>query len=241
MLTKIRPATLVYVVGLATITVSCGNSVGPVPRSTLPDVLPSVSAFDLIKAFPSPHDLGPGWTFDTGSLGSEDYFVDYSQSDIAHQCAYGRPNSSHIPGLSNPQSPMSISGGFTPSSGGTGVLVIITVDTPAKSADRLALMRRAYANCGTVNVTRDGVGFTEIFTPLPTPAADADERLAVRLAITETSSSDASQGTQDEEAAFARVGGVVVAIYGYNDPASLRDAVRFLPIVTAKVRRVLRI
>ena len=237
----IRPATLVYVVFLATITVSCGNPVGPVPRSTLPDVLPSISAFDLIKAFPSPHDLGPGWTFDTNSLGSEDYFVDYNQSDIAHHCAYGDPNSSRIPGLSNPRSPMSISGGFTPSSGSAGITVIITVDTPAKSADRLAFMRRAYANCGTVNLTKDGDGYTEIYALLPTPAASADERLAAHLVVTPTSSSDAGQGTQTQDAAFARVGGVVVAIYGNNDSASLRDAVRFLPIVTAKVRRVLRI
>lgn len=221
---------------LAALTASCGNTVGPLPRSTLPDVLPSISAADLINAFPSPHDLGSGFTFETNSLGSEDYFVDYSQSAIASRCAYGDPHDSHIPGLSSPRSPMSISGSFD-APDGDAILVMITVDTPAKSADRLALIRRAFANCGPMDLTEDGEGYTESYDLLPAPAAGADEHLAVRLTDTFLSASLASQGPQISEAAFARVGGVVVTINSYGD----RAAFRLLPVVTAKVRRVLGI
>ena len=221
---------------LAAVTVSCGNSIGPLPRSTLPDVLPSISTTDLINAFPSPHDLGPGFTFDTSSLGSADYFVDYSQSDIASHCAYADPHNSHIPGLSSPRSSMSVSGAFD-SSDGDGIRVMITVDTPAKSADRLALIRRAYANCGPMNLAQDAEPYTDSFGLLPAPAANADERLAIRRIAKFISGSDASTGPQVDEAAYARVGGTVVTIYSYGDKAALS----MLPIVTAKVRRVLRI
>lgn len=205
------------------------------PVSTLPDVLPTISATELIKAFPSPHDLGPGWTFNTDSLGSDDYFADYSQIGIAHHCAAGNPDIPHVPGLSSPKSPLSISGAFTAPPGGQDITVEITVDTPARSADRMALMRRAYATCGTLSFEKGGDPYTETYKLLPAPAVRADETLAVRWTARFTGAAGAGLGPAVDEAAYARAGGVVVTIY------SPQDVTRMLPVVVAKVRRVLHV
>jgi hypothetical protein len=220
---------------LATATVSCGNSVGPLPRSTLSQVVPDISAIDLVNAFPKPADLGPGWKFTTDSLGSDDYFVDFSKIGVARHCAYGDPNLPHIPWLSKPQSPESISGSFTAPPGAQDITVEITVDAPAKSADRLALMRRAYADCGTLNFELDGEPYTETYKPLPAPAVHADESLAVDWTGRFTSGEGASLGPTTDEASYARIGGVVVTVY------SAQDVSRMMPAVIAKVRRVLRL
>jgi hypothetical protein len=212
---------------------ACGGSggVGAIAHSTLSRAVPSVSPFELAGALPAPADFGPGWTFDTTSLGNTDYFQEFLLNSLLGDCKGASPKDQGI-AVSFEQA---VSGSLNAPQPPGYVWVRIAVDSPAASADKMALMRADFTHCPTSRIPPAGAGGTETYVLLPPmPEVRADDSFAVRI----TSHLPGAVTTDEVETwAYARVGGLVVAVVGLEGV----NPVPLLPKALAKVRNALRL
>jgi hypothetical protein len=158
---------------------ACGSGeeqpVEPLPRSTLSTAVPTVDQLDHIDALPKPADFGPGWTFETDSIGKDDYFFGFANGVYARNCRHADPS---LVKLSTNASSYVVTGQYMPSGGSSGTEVTVAVDAPAKQADRIAVIRRAYGKCEELRVDRKGGGEivrrTAVAAAEPMPLAAVD-------------------------------------------------------------------
>ena len=195
------------------LTGACGGDPEPLRRSTLSMEVPSIPSVRLVEALPEPADLGAGWRFRTESLGSDDYFGEFLGSVLPKYCPDADAQKAGIP---RTRSAYAVSGAFESPAGGRAVAVLIGVDAPARSADRLAMIRRAYTECDTIEFQRDGEDYERKVEVRDAPGADADETLAIRV-------TDEWKGDRFVvDGVFARVGGLVVnVVWQGGDPRPL--------------------
>lgn len=216
---------------IVVLAVACGSGrVDPISRSSLPQTVPPVAPSAMLEALPEPADFGPGWRFDTDELGADDYFVEYSRSRLARECPGADPVAAGIP----VESPEATSGVLRLDGQDGSVSVKVAVDSPARAADRLALMRASFAGCDRLEFEWEGRTATEDWEPLDPPEAGGDESVAVRVRIV-------GQNEPGEEFvatfAYARAGGLVVGLGGNYGI----DPVARLPAALAEARAALGI
>ncbi|MCY1136931.1 hypothetical protein OWR29_02905 [Actinoplanes sp. Pm04-4] len=187
----------------------CGQGVGEIDRSELSHDIPQIRSLRLIDALPEPADLGPGWTLDTTSVDDEDYYNEYAISEVARNCEGASPTAAE---LTEPNE-YTASVSMEPEEGPGHLWVRIAVDSPAGSADRLALIRAAYESCEVEG---------QSYQMLKPAGVDADESFGVRI----------TEGSQVFTWVYARHGGLVVALSGREGV----DAEPLLPKAMAEAR-----
>ena len=209
--------------------VACGGSgeVGTIAHSTLSRTVPSTSSFQLAGALPAPVDFGSGWTFDATSLGTNDYFVEFVLNGLIRDCKGATPQDQGI----TESSAQVVSGSLNAPQPPGAVWARLAIDSPAASADRMALMRADFAHCPTSQLADGG---TEGYVVQPQlPGVRADDSFAVRIT---THDPDVAATDVVITWAYARVGGLVVALAGLEGV----NPVPLLPKALAKARSTLR-
>jgi hypothetical protein len=201
-----RLPALVLVTGL--LLVACGGEgmVIPLPRSTLPTEVPSVTYGRLIDALPKPVDLGPGWEFDVDSLDYDDMIASI-QRGYPKYCEWADPAKA---GISAGDATHVISGDFT-SPGRRTISVSVMVNSPARTAERFAYLRRVAQKCTEITFTRAGDEYVRTLTVLPDPKIDADESLAFTFA------EKGGEHPQRGKWACSRTGGLAICIAGVDN------------------------
>jgi len=213
--------------------VACGGSggVGAIAHSTLSRAVPSISSFELAGALPAPADFGAGWTFDTTSPGNLDYFEEFLLNGLLGDCQGASPKGQGIA----VSSARAVSGSFKAPRPPGYMWARLAIDSPAVSADRMALMRADFTHCPTSKTSLSGVGATESYVVLPQmPGVRADDSFAARITV---HFPDPGDSDEVETWAYARVGGLVVALAGLDGV----NPVPLLPKALAKARGTLHL
>ncbi|TDB83684.1 hypothetical protein E1264_27435 [Actinomadura sp. KC216] len=205
------------------VTAGCGGGgVDPITRSTLSNVVPPVSPLRLVDALPEPADFGGGWRLEPGSLGKQDYYASFSRQVLVHTCEGANPKKAGIPTDSKHTASVLMVG---ENDGSRDVSIIVAVDSPAASADRISFLRAAYEGCSEAHIEKDGEVHDEKYELLEVSGVKADQTLAVKV-TDRTELPGEEPDTEVETAAYARVGGLVVALTGRHgtDPRPLLAA-----------------
>ncbi|TDD22658.1 hypothetical protein E1287_39630 [Actinomadura sp. KC06] len=208
---------------LCTLTAGCGGGgVDPITRSTLSNAVPPVSPLRLVDALPEPADFGSGWRHETGSLGKQDYYDSFAGQVLVHTCEGANPEKAGIPTSSKHTVSILMVG---ENDGARVVSIRIAVDGPAASADRISFLRAAYEGCGEAHIEQNGEEHDEKYELLKVSGVKADQTLAVK--VTDTMKLPGKEpDTEVDTMAYARVGGLVVALAGRHgtDPRPLLAA-----------------
>lgn len=205
----------------------------PITRSTLSKATPSVQPLKLTEALPEAEDFGPGWTFDTESLGRHGYFEWLNRDSWAsRECEGADPNEAGIAGLTRSR----ISATLQRQDDGAGVAVGVAVDSPASSADRVTFMRAVYEDCSEIEQEVPGETIVVEYEILDISGVEADQVLAVREHSESRKDGEVSR-ERTQIRAYARVGGLVVSLVGTGgaDPRPL------LPAALAEARTALNL
>lgn len=149
------------------------DRVTPLPKSTLATQVPSAVPAALLQALPKPADFGSGRTFDTNSLGSDDFVEDVLRGDYPSACVWADPAKAGIEVRSATQV---VSGGFIgPSNAESSVS--IALDSPATTAARFAYLHRIADKCHSIQVQREGHKATKTVTLTAGPPTGGDESI----------------------------------------------------------------
>ncbi|MGH3241681.1 MAG: hypothetical protein ACRDNL_15015 [Spirillospora sp.] len=207
------------------------GSVEPIARSTLSQTVPSVSQGNLVNALPEPADFGPGWVFDTESVDDHDYFELVTGGAVGDACEGADPARVGLPVMS----PHKITATMKREDGPSSVEMGIGVDSPAASSDRITFLRAVYEQCGKVEREGTDEKFTVEHEILKVPGVKADQTLAVR--VTTEREKDGDKKKTVSTRAYARVGGLVVGLLGFDGA----DPRPHLAAALAEARRELRL
>ncbi|SDG31965.1 hypothetical protein SAMN05421505_103171 [Sinosporangium album] len=203
-----------------------------IERDSLPDTLPETTkAFS--RALAKPPALGAGWKFDTESLRKDEYFQDFLGSGVAEHCPAGKPQFTWM--SAKAKSPHSVAGSFSDSEERI-ISVVVSLDSPARSAARVRHLRHAYEQCHSFVYTTEGLKVAEGYGMQPSPqGVEADEALAVNWSVkaTERGQSDLNFSAG---LAHARAGGLVVTVYTHNWQGDLTP---YLRTATTAARKAL--